>query len=180
TMQEMLYAGNGFAGRYQGKDGAGRDYLTHLLGIRELVDERYESDISEDFKRYLEGYCAGVNAYVKKHWKTEEFIKKAFPITPKDVVASYVFSLSVISGAHKPVQKIRAGKLDGQSVPMGSNAFAMNSALTADGNTYLAVNPHMPYDGPFSFYEAHLNSEEVLNILGGLFPGGVCIFLGTK
>ncbi len=63
---------------------------------------------------------------------------------------------------------------------MGSNAFAMSSAATEDGNTYLAVNPHMPYDGPFSFYEAHLSSEEGLNILGGLFPGGATIFLGTN
>lgn len=180
TMQEMLYAGKGCAGRYNGKDGAGRDYLTHLLGIRELVEERYETDISEDFKRYLEGYCAGVNAWVEKNKKTEKYVKKAFPIEPKDVVASYVFSLSVISGAHKPIQKIRGGKLDGESVPMGSNAFAMNSNFTEDGNTYLAVNPHMPFDGPFSFYEAHLNSEEGLNILGGLFPGGVCIFLGSN
>lgn len=180
TMQEMLYAGKGFAGRHQGKDGAGRDYLAHLLGIRNLVDERYETDISDDFKKYLEGYCAGVNAWVEKNKKTEKHLKKAFPITPKDVISSYVFSLSVISGAHKPIQKIRSNKLDAQKVPMGSNAFAMNSSFTADGNTYLAVNPHMPYDGPFSFYEAHLNSEEGMNILGGLFPGGVCIFLGSN
>ena len=180
TMQEMLYAGKGFAGRYSGKEGAGRDYLTHLLGIRKLVDEKYETDISEDFKQYLQGYCDGVNAWVEKNKKTEKIVRKAFPIEPKDVVASYVFSLSVISGAHKPIEKIRGGKLDGESVPMGSNAFAMNSKFTADGNTYLAVNPHMPYDGPFSFYEAHLNSEEGLNILGGLFPGGVCIFLGSN
>lgn len=180
TMQEMLYAGKGFAGRYTGKDGAGRDYLTHLLGIRKLVDERYEQDISPDFKRYLEGFCQGVNDYIIAHRKDEKFIKGAFPITPKDVVSSYVFSLSVIAGAHKPVEQIMANKLDGQNVPMGSNAFAMNSKITADGNTYLAVNPHMPFDGPFSFYEAHLCSEQGLNILGGLFPGGVCIFLGSN
>lgn len=180
TMQEMLYAGKGFSGRFQGKEGAGRDYLTHLLGIRKLVDEKYETDISEDFKRYLEGYCAGVNAYVEKNKKTEKHIRKAIPVTPKDIVSSYVFSLSVISNVHKPIEQIRGNKLDAQKVPMGSNAFAMNSKLTADGSTYLAVNPHMPYDGPFSFYEVHLNSEEGLNILGGLFPGGVCIFLGTN
>ena len=180
TMQEMLYAGKGFAGRYQGKDGAGRDFLTHTLGIRKLVEERYEQDISPEFKKYLEGFCAGINAYAKKHWKDEKFIKKAFPITPQDVVASYVFSLSVICNAHKPIQKIIGNKFDNQEVPMGSNAFAMNSAATEDGKTYLAVNPHMPYDGAFSWYEAHLNSEEGLNILGGLFPGGVSIFLGTN
>jgi acyl-homoserine-lactone acylase len=180
TMQEMLYAGKGFSGRYQGKDGAGRDFVTHTLGIQKLVDERYEQDISPEFKRYLEGFCQGVNAYAKKHWKDEKFIKKAFPITPQDVVASYVFSLSIISNAHKPIQKIIGNKFDKEEVPMGSNAFAMSSAVIEDGSTYLAVNPHMPYDGPFSWYEAHLNSEEGLNILGGLFPGGVSVFLGTN
>ena len=180
TMQEMLYAGKGFAGRYQGKDGAGRDFLTHTLGIRQLVEERYEQDISPEFKQYLQGFCDGINAYAKKHWKDEDFIKKAFPITPQDVVASYVFSLSVICNAHKPIQKILGNKFDKEEVPMGSNAFAMNSNATEDGSTYLAVNPHMPYDGPFSFYEAHLHSEKGLNILGGLFPGGVTIFLGTN
>lgn len=180
TMQEMLYAGKGFAGRYQGKDGAGRDFLTHALGLQKLVAERYETDISPDFKKYLEGFCAGINAYGKAHWKDEKFIKKAFPITPQDVVTSYVFSLSVICNAHKPIQQILGNKFDKEEVPMGSNAFAMNSTLTEEGGTFLAVNPHMPYDGPFSFYEAHLNSEEGLNILGGLFPGGVCIFLGSN
>lgn len=180
TMQEMLYAGKGFSGRYQGKDGAGRDFLTHTLGIEEMVEKRYEQDISPEFKKYLEGFCAGINAYAKKHWNDEEFIKKAFPITPQNVISSYVFSLSVICNAHKPIQKILSNKFDKEEVPMGSNAFAMSSALTEDGNTYLAVNPHMPFDGPFSFYEAHLNSEEGLNVLGGLFPGGVSVFLGTN
>lgn len=179
TMEETLYTAKGFAGRYKGKKEAPRDYLLHLLGIRELVAERYESDFSDDFKKYLEGYAQGVNDYVKAHPK-EPQIRRAFPISPQDVVVGYVFSLSVIAGVHKQIQRAIGDKYDGQSVPMGSNAFAMNSKATVDGETYLCVNPHMPFDGPFSFYEAHLNSDEGLNVLGGLFPGSVSVSLGSN
>lgn len=179
TMEETLYTAKGFAGRYKGKKEAPRDYLLHLLGIRELVEQKYETDFSDHFKAYLEAYAQGVNDYVKAHPKEPE-IRKAFPITAQDVVAGYVFSLSVIAGVHKQIERAIGGKYDGENVPMGSNAFAMNSRITADGETYLCVNPHMPFDGPFSFYEAHLNSEEGLNVLGGLFPGSVSVSLGSN
>jgi acyl-homoserine-lactone acylase len=44
----------------------------------------------------------------------------------------------------------------------------------------LAINPHQPVTGPFSWYEAHLVSEEGLNIHGAMFPGGTSIFLGNN
>ena len=42
----------------------------------------------------------------------------------------------------------------------GSNTFAFNSSKTSDGSTYLAINTHQPLDGPVSWYEAHLCSDE--------------------
>lgn len=64
--------------------------------------------------------------------------------------------------------------------PEGSNAIAVNGAKTANGETFLAINSHQPLEGPFAWYEAHLNSEEGLNILGGTFPGGACIIHGAN
>jgi acyl-homoserine-lactone acylase len=37
--------------QYQGKKGASIDYIIHLLRIPELVNEKYASDLSPDFKR---------------------------------------------------------------------------------------------------------------------------------
>lgn len=64
--------------------------------------------------------------------------------------------------------------------PEGSNAIAVNKAKTTSGETFIAINSHQPLEGPFAWYEAHLNSEEGLNILGGTFPGGVCIIHGAN
>ena len=36
----------------------------------------------------------------------------------------------------------------------------MNSNKTDNGETFLAINTHQPLEGPTSWYEVHLNSEE--------------------
>ena len=47
----------------------------------------------------------------------------------------------------------------------------MNSNKTDNGETFLAINTHQPLEGPTSWYEVHLNSEEGTNIIGTLYPG---------
>ncbi len=181
TIQQSLLAGKAMLASYQGKNGAQIDYTVHLLRIPELVEEKYESDLSPDFKRLLEGYCAGLNAYAKKH-PNEVLKKKAFPVTPKDMIQYSVLQLCVLSGADGALKSIYGG-----SIPLlenyktaGSNAIAINSHKTADGQVYLDINAHQPLEGPVAFYEAHLNSEEGWNILGANFPGAPLILHGTN
>src|SRR5882672_6577520 len=66
-IQQSLLAGKAMLAQYQGKKGASIDYIIHLMRIQELVEEKYESDLSPAFKKLIEGYCAGINAYAAKH-----------------------------------------------------------------------------------------------------------------
>ncbi len=63
---------------------------------------------------------------------------------------------------------------------IGSNAFAISNRKTTDGKTYLNINTHQPLEGPFSWYEAHLNSDEGWNMLGSLFPGSPFPMIGSN
>jgi len=181
TIQQSLMAGKSMLAQYQGKKGASIDYIIHLLRIPELVEEKYESDLSPAFKKLLEGYAAGLNAYATAHPK-EVLLKKIFPVTPKDMVQYSVLQLCVLSGADKALSSIFGG-----TVPLlenyktaGSNAFAFNSAKTTDGQVYLDINAHQPLEGPVAFYEAHLSSEDGWNIIGANFPGAPCILHGCN
>ena len=181
TIQQSLLAGKAMLAAYQGKKGATIDYIIHLMRIPELVEEKYETDLSPQFKRLLEGYCAGINAYAAAHPK-EVLLKKAFPVTPKDMIQYSVLQLCVLSGADKALATIFGG-----TVPLlenyktaGSNAFAFNSAKTTDGQVYLDINAHQPLEGPVAFYEAHLQSEDGWNIIGATFPGAPCILHGCN
>jgi penicillin amidase/acyl-homoserine-lactone acylase len=42
----------------------------------------------------------------------------------------------------------------------------------------LVINSHQPWDGPTSWYEVNIHSEEGWNMSGGLFPGSPVIFVG--
>ena len=109
-------------------------------------------------------------------------VEGSFPITVEEVLSAYVLSLAVISGADKVIADLVNGKVN--SAPdlegKGSNAFALSRSKTTDGHIYLNVNSHQPLEGPSSWYEAHLVSDDGWNAMGGLFPGAATIFHGTN
>jgi acyl-homoserine-lactone acylase len=62
----------------------------------------------------------------------------------------------------------------------GSNLIALSSVKTGQEASFLTINTHQPLEGPTSWYEAHLVSEEGTNIIGTLFPGAPCILTGAN
>ncbi len=181
--QFMICAMRGLLGRHQGLDGAKIDFAVQFMGVMEYVDEHYEAKIPEDYKRVLEGYAAGANAYIKKH-PEHVWFKKAFPVRPQDLVAGHMLAMALMGGVEGTITRMVDGRIVNE-IPkeedgIGSNAFAFNSAKTEHGNTFLAVNAHQPIEGLLSWYEAHLCSEEGWNIVGALFHGSPQILLGSN
>ena len=180
TLQVVVLSGKAKLGTGLGKKGAEGDYVINLLRCRKTVEEQWNT-LSPDFIELIKGYVAGLNAYAKAH-PNEVKYKHAFPFDEKDYMTAVVFSVSLFCGVDEAIPQILGGKLatiPGFN-PQGSNAFAMNSVKTTTGESFLAINAHQPNTGPVAFYEAHLQSEQGWNMLGGLFPGGCLIFHGTS
>ena len=180
TLQLVVLSGKAKLGTGLGKKGAEGDYVINLLRIRKTVEEQWNT-LSPDFVELIKGYVAGLNGYAKAHPKEVKY-KKAFPFDEKEYLTAVVFSISLFCGVDKALPEILGGKV--ATIPGfntdGSNAFAMNSTKTTTGESFLAINAHQPNTGPVAFYEAHLQSEQGWNMLGGLFPGGCLIFHGTN
>lgn len=183
SMQMQMLAVKGMLGLALGKEGAFMDVAVHLLGAHQIVEDRYEQDLSPGFREVLEAYAAGANAYAQSH-PEEVLLKKAFPISGKDIIKGYVVGVAQMTGVEKSLRQILGGKLElpapAEAGPAGSNAFAVSRRRTTDGKTYLAINSHQPLEGPTAWYEVHLCSEEGMNLMGATFPGGATIFLGTN
>lgn len=185
--QDLIYTGKGYMGRYKGIDGAKNDFFVHAIGARELVEKKFDTDLSPEFKKYIDGFVQGINAYAAAH-PDEVAVKKAFPLTSRDIVTSYVVIMSALTYSQNQIGDAVGGKFDNTSLEfpkhaapsVGSNAFALNASKMEDGKTFICINPHMGFDGQLSFYEAHLQSEEGLNIEGCMFQGSSSLAMGVN
>ena len=180
SMQEIILPAKNLMAGVQGKKGAAGDYAFALFRCREITEEKWNT-LTPAFLKLVEGYLLGLNDYAKKH--PEEIIhKKIFPVTAKEYVSSSVFALTIFNGADQALIRIfnnsewEAPELNKK----GSNSAAISASKTTTGEAFLLINAHQPNTGPQSFYEAHLCSEEGLNIIGGLLAGGPCILHGVN
>ncbi len=170
------------------------DYLVNFLEIRSSVEAQYDTVLAADTKLLLQGFADGLNYWAAKN----EYIvnQSLYPITPQDLVAAaslqHLFFYGLQNNLQKlfeetPEQALEAAtsrtawnNSKDEPVPIGSNAFAISSARSSDGATRLLINSHQPLEGPVSWYEAHLHSEEGWHVMGGALPGSPVINLGTN
>lgn len=181
SLQEVIWPAKGLMGKALGKQGAAGDYAFRLLRCRKVTDERWH-ELSPAFLLLIEGYVQGINDYAAKH-SGEVVVKGAFPITAKEYISSSVLALAVFNGAEGALGRIFNNRVPDPPQPdgkKGSNAFAIHGSKSASGENMLVVNAHQPNTGPQAFYEAHVNSEEGWNALGGLLAGGPCILHGVN
>ena len=73
---------------------------------------------------------------------------------------------------------ITVAKIKSHFKPSGSNAFAVAKSRSSNNKTMLVINSHQPLTGPVAWYEAHIKSNEGLNMMGGTFPGSPFIHVG--
>lgn len=180
SMQEVILPAKNLMASVQGKKGAAGDYAFALFRCREITEEKWNT-LTPAFLKLVEGYVEGLNDYAIKH--PEEILhKKIFPVTLKEYVSSAVFALTIFNGADQALFRIfnnsewEAPELNNK----GSNSAAVSSNKTTTGEAFLLINAHQPNTGPQAFYEAHICSEEGLNVTGGLLAGGPCILHGVN
>ena len=182
TIQEAYLAGNGLLSKHIGLRGAPADFLTQLIRSDYVVDSLYNT-IDKGFMKIVEGYAQGINKFAELH-PDQVLVKQLFPITPKKMVKYSFLQLFISSEGDKAVRSIIENNLKNISFldenKLGSNLFAFSTNITKNGETYLGINTHQPLDGPTSWYEAHLVSEEGTNIIGATFAGAPCILTGTN
>ena len=182
TIQQSYLAGNNMLSKHIGIKGLPADFLAQFIRSDELVERDFEVKTSPEYKKLLEGYAAGMNRYAETH-PEEVLSQELFPVTPKKMMRYAQLQLFISSKGDYWVSKIIEDDLNYTPTKeeiKGSNTFAFNSSKTTDGNTYLAINTHQPLDGPVSWYEAHLCSEEGTNIIGALFAGSPSVLIGAN
>ncbi len=192
TIESMVIASRGNMARHEGLAGAQTDYLVRLFRIQQLVDEKFETDLTPETRALLAGYAGGLNLYALDH--ADDVRPGVLPITAQDVVAGFVLRAPFFYGLQDELKMLfKEDPPDGISLRnsesafltsklpnphFGSNAFAIAPKRSRDGATHLVINSHQPYSGPVAWYEVQATSEEGWDAAGGIFPGTPIILHG--
>jgi acyl-homoserine-lactone acylase len=189
TIQQSLVAARGWLARVYGADSAANDFMVQLLRIWDVVEAGYESDLRPETHALVEAYADGINHYAALH-PDDVLLADIFPITGELVVAASVHKSPLFFGLDDTLGELFADERQSDvaapervwsgfgDYQYGSNTLAIGPSRTVDGSTFFAVNSHQPWSGPVTWYEAHLHSEEGLDVVGGLFPATPVVIHG--
>ena len=97
-----------------------------------------------DARQNLEAFVRGMNDYALQHAASLDAARRVvLPVTASDVLAhtQLVLYVAFVSGGEE--ERAR-----------GSNAWAIAPARSASGSALLLANPHLPWSGFFTWFEA--------------------------
>lgn len=145
----------GRAAEYWGESGLASDRYLRTMGVPERAQQWYGAQTPR-FKGYLDRFVEGMNAYALRHPESiDPELESVLPLEPTDVLGHLqrVIHLSFVG------REVTFGRA-GQPAP-GSNGWAIAPWRSAGGNAMLLVNPHLPWGGFFTWFEAHWKTPEV-------------------
>ena len=181
-IQESLIGARGMSAQYKGKDSAPQDYLFDLFKVREAVEQKYLTDLKPQTRAIIKAYVEALNLYAVEH--PDDVLPAVMPITEHDVVAGYTWMTPFFYRLDAELEELftsddkpavspwqQTSALNLPEAVRGSNGFAIAPKRSSDRHTRLIVNSHQPMNGLYAWYEAHVVSEEGLNLAGAGFPG---------
>ena len=142
----------GKASEYWGEKYFASDKMIRLFELPELAARHYAMQKPEG-KQHLDAFVKGVNDYAVKHaGEISADMKKVLPVTVADVLSHQTRVIFLEFMASDNLYGVR------EELAKGSNSYAIAPSRSASGNAMLVANPHLPWNGFFLFYEAHLSS----------------------
>jgi acyl-homoserine-lactone acylase len=155
----------GRAAEYWGEDNLDSDRWVQTVGIPERAQVWYEAQTPE-FRRYLDAFADGVNAYAQAHPDLiEDDVEVVLPVNGIDLLAhvqrvlhfTFMVNPEQVANLAESAQTATARQLG----TVGSNGWAIAPSRTEQGHAMLLVNPHLPWSDLFRWYEAQLTAPGV-------------------
>jgi acyl-homoserine-lactone acylase len=151
----QLYAeARGRASEYWGESHFESDKKIWQFNIPDRSQINYQQQ-DPVFKSYLDAFVNGMNDYAQAYPESiGSKVKQVLPVNGVDVMAHILRVLCLEFIAGEDLFYIN------RASNMGSNAYAIAPSKSASGNAMLLTNPHLPWTGLFTFFEAHLISKD--------------------
>jgi len=160
------------------------DLMTRLFETSKRARADYEL-LSPPMRKLCDAYAAGINYYLERHPEVRPRLINRFEpwfalVTGAPSLASLGITLPEVRALFKDLPAAPAqNQSSGESAePEGSNMWAVSPRKSQSGRALLFINPHVGFYGGGQRYEAHLHSDQGLNISGFSMLGMPYIWTG--
>jgi acyl-homoserine-lactone acylase len=167
----------GRAAEYWGEEALQSDWWVRTMDVPGRAAEWYEAQDSE-VRGFLDAFAEGMNAWAEENGdRIDASVRRVLPVEPTDVLAHLqrIVHFTFVSNpglvpqgfAAAALAAIDAEAAQPASLPgptpsrAGSNAWAIAPERSMSGNALLLANPHLPWRGLFTWFEAQLTSPGV-------------------
>lgn len=161
----------GRGAEYWGEAKAPLDRWIHANGVPERAKEWYAAQTPE-FRKYLDAFARGINDHAKKHPEhVSPQYRVVLPVSGVDVVGHtlravhymYMGSMNRMRNEVGPLLEAQKRALLARQYPVveedaGSNTWTVGPSRSASGKAMLIINPHLSWEGFYSYMEVHLNA----------------------
>ncbi len=147
-----LYArSRGRASGYFGSSCLESDKLMLTFGIPELAEAGI-GKMDPEYRKYLDAFVKGMNDFIDLNRDSvDKELLQVYPVVPADILAhTYRVLWLEFLGGEDIVTALRM-------MSPGSNAIALAPSKTTTGKAMLVINPHLPWHGFYTWFEAQLN-----------------------
>jgi acyl-homoserine-lactone acylase len=162
-----LYAqARGRGAEFFGPDDLTVDRIVRTMGLHHRGGAWYRAQ-SPAFRANLDAFAAGVNAYAAQHpERLDTAAKSVLPVDGTDVLAHAARIFFQFLGGESEVLDVLLGESE-----RGSNGWAVAPSRAAGGHALLLANPHLPWGGEYTWFEAQLATPGVYDAYGATLVG---------
>src|SRR5688500_1080264 len=140
----------GRAAEYWGATNLDDDRWYLAMRVRERARATYDAQ-TPAMRRIVDAFADGINAYANAHRDAiAASVEVVLPVTGEDVFANAIAFGLFFSPARSMARR--------WSEPAGSNAWAVAPSRSASGHAMLLANPHLPWSGNTTWFEAQLTA----------------------
>ncbi len=154
----------------EGAAGVSNDILTRAWETEKRARDHYEH-ATPPLRALCDAFAAGINYYLETHTQTKPRLITRFE--PWFILAEEhrgPAGTGITQAERRRAFPALTGAVETDSAPPdpneGSNMWAVGPSRTTTGHAMLLINPHVGFFGGGQRYEAHLHSNEGLDVSG--------------